>query len=156
MAREQFQNLTEPMYYILLVLAEERHGYDIMKSITEMTDGLVNVGPGTLYPLLSRFQKEDLILQVSEDSRKKTYILTEKGRNLLTEEFNRLKRLVEDGAVIMGGEDLSIKMSGKEKRLPLADETAKPLEEYPEETIESNKIEEKKKKRFRKNEELFF
>lgn len=150
MAREQFQNLTEPMYYILLALAEERHGYDIMKSITEMTEGFVNVGPGTLYPLLSRFQKEDLILQISKDSRKKTYILTEKGRGLLEEEFNRLKRLVEDGVVIIHGDTSSIKMS--EKSLPLADETVKPSEE----AIVSNKIEEKKKKRFRKNEELFF
>lgn len=156
MAREQFQNLTEPMYYILLALAEERHGYDIMKSITEMTEGLVNVGPGTLYPLLSRFQKEDLILQISKDSRKKTYILTEKGRGLLEEEFNRLKRLVEDGSVIMGGDALSVQVPTKERSLPLADDKVKPLEEHIEETIASNKIEEKKKKRFRKNEELFF
>ena len=54
MAREQFQNLTEPMYYILLALIEERHGYEVMRIISDRTKGRVKVGPGTLYALLSR------------------------------------------------------------------------------------------------------
>lgn len=31
MAREQFQTLTEPMYYILMALSEECCGVDIME-----------------------------------------------------------------------------------------------------------------------------
>ena len=34
MAREQFQNLTEPMYYILLSLLKERCGVDIMEAVS--------------------------------------------------------------------------------------------------------------------------
>lgn len=98
MSREQLQNLTEPMYYILLALVEERYGYEIMQLISEKTEGRVAVGPGTLYSLLSRFQKEEIIRPVSDDGRRKTYILTIEGRRLLEEEFNRLKRLVEDGS----------------------------------------------------------
>lgn len=97
MAREQFQTLTEPMYYILLALTEERYGYEIMQIITDRTKGRVVVGPGTLYTLLGRFQKEGIIKQVSDDGRRKTYILTKSGRELLLEEHNRLKMLVEDG-----------------------------------------------------------
>lgn len=100
MAREQLQNLTEPMYYILLSLIEERYGYEIMQIISERTEGRVAVGPGTLYSLLARFQKEEIIRQISNDGRRKTYILTEAGRIVLNEEFNRLKRLVEDGQVL--------------------------------------------------------
>lgn len=101
MAREQLQNLTEPMYYILLALAEERYGYEIMQLISVKTEGRVSVGPGTLYSLLSRFQKEGIIRPVSDDGRRKTYILTIEGRKLLEEEFNRLKKLVEDGSRVL-------------------------------------------------------
>lgn len=58
MAREQFQNLTEPMYYILLSLLEERCGVDIMESVEEISRGRVKVGPGTLYALLARFERK--------------------------------------------------------------------------------------------------
>lgn len=97
MAREQFQNLTEPMYYILLALTEARHGYEVMQIISDRTKGRVSVGPGTLYALLSRFQKEDIIRQISDDGRRKTYVLTRTGRELLEGEYNRLKKLVDDG-----------------------------------------------------------
>lgn len=101
MAREQFQTLTEPMYYILLSLTEERYGYEIMQIILERTKERVKIGPGTLYTLLSRFEKEELIKQVSVDGRRKTYLITENGRKLLMEEYNRLKSLVEDGGRVL-------------------------------------------------------
>lgn len=97
MAREQFQNLTEPMYYILLALLEERHGYEIMQTIEEFTDGRVVVGPGTLYALLGRFQKEGFIILVSEEDRKKTYIISDDGKAILEEEMSRLNLLIKDG-----------------------------------------------------------
>ena len=39
MAREQLKTLTEPMYYILLSLLKENHGYGIMQMVDELTDG---------------------------------------------------------------------------------------------------------------------
>ncbi|MDR7855096.1 PadR family transcriptional regulator [Tissierella sp.] len=101
MAREQLQNLTESMYYILLALTTERHGYEIMQEIEEFTNGRVTVGPGTLYALLGRFEKEGFINLVSEENRKKTYIITQEGRSLLEEEINRLKQLIQDGEGII-------------------------------------------------------
>lgn len=101
MAREQFKNLTEPMYYILLALKEERHGYEIMQIIDEFTNGRVQVGPGTLYNLLSRFQKEGIIRLLSDDGRRKTYKLTRDGEEVLAEELNRLKKMVIDGETIL-------------------------------------------------------
>ncbi|PHV69520.1 PadR family transcriptional regulator [Sporanaerobium hydrogeniformans] len=97
MAREQLKTLTEPMYYILLVLLEEQHGYGIMQKIAELTKGRVVIGAGTLYALLSRFEKEGIIEQVREEERKKIYKLTYKGKILLYEEEERLKKLLEDG-----------------------------------------------------------
>lgn len=94
MAREQLQNLTEPMYYILLSLTQPMHGYEIMQTVSSMTDGRLKLGPGTLYALLTRFEKEEIILLIGDDGRRKTYTLTEKGRALLDREYLRLKDLI--------------------------------------------------------------
>ena len=101
MARERLQTLTEPMYYILLALTEERHGYEIMKTIEEFTEGRIIIGPGTLYALLSRFEEKGFIDLLSFENRKKTYKINEKGRALLDEEIHRLKTLILDGEKIL-------------------------------------------------------
>ncbi|WP_312647324.1 PadR family transcriptional regulator [Aminipila sp.] len=97
MAREQLKTLTEPMYYVLLSLIKENHGYGIMQMISELTEGRVAVGAGTLYALLGRFEKEEIIFQVAEENRRKIYKLTEKGQNILQEELQRLNKMVSDG-----------------------------------------------------------
>ncbi len=70
-ARKQLKNLTEPMYYILLILTTPNHGYGIMQRVEEMTEGHVIIGAGTLYTLLSRFENEGIIKVVSQEDRKK-------------------------------------------------------------------------------------
>jgi DNA-binding PadR family transcriptional regulator len=97
MAREQFQNLTEPMYYILMSLLEEKCGVDIMQAVDEISNGRVKVGPGTLYALLGKFEKENMIRETEVQGRKRSYIITDKGRQVLVEEYRRLITMVEDG-----------------------------------------------------------
>ncbi|MEN1761056.1 MULTISPECIES: PadR family transcriptional regulator [Anoxynatronum] len=97
MAREQFKTLTEPMYYILLTLIEPQHGYSIMQEVDRRTDGRVKIGAGTLYNLLSRFEEEKIIAQVSEENRRKVYTITDKGLDILKDEYHRLVQLVSDG-----------------------------------------------------------
>ena len=48
MSQEQFRNLTEPMYYLLLTLVKPLHGYGIMQEVEERTQGRVKIGAGTL------------------------------------------------------------------------------------------------------------
>ena len=103
MARKQFQTLSEPMYYILLCLTEPLHGYAVMQRIEEMTGGRVTVGPGTLYALVSRFEKEDIVRRVSSEKGKKVYWITDKGKQLLDEELERLESMLCDGAMILRG-----------------------------------------------------
>lgn len=103
MAREQFQNLTEPMYYILLSLLEERCGVDIMERVEEISKGRVKIGPGTLYALLGRFEKERMIKETEVVGRKRSYIITDKGLAILKEEYERLINLIEDGRLFLGG-----------------------------------------------------
>lgn len=103
MPREQFQNLTEPMYYILMSLIEERCGVDIMASVEELSKGRVNIGPGTLYALLGRFEKEGMIRETEVVGRKRSYIITEKGLEILKDEYERLIMLIKDGKSFFGG-----------------------------------------------------
>jgi DNA-binding PadR family transcriptional regulator len=104
MAREQFQNLTEPMYYILMALLKEKCGVDIMDAVEKLSRGRVRVGPGTLYALLGKFEKENMIIETEVQGRKRSYIITEKGRESLLEEYRRLIIMVKDGEEYMGGE----------------------------------------------------
>lgn len=107
MAREQLKTLTEQMYYILLVLIKPQHGYGIMQDIDRMTEGRVKVGAGTLYSLLSRFEEEKIIRQIREENRKKIYIISEKGLEILLSEHQRLKKLVFDGEALLNEERCS-------------------------------------------------
>ncbi len=96
MPREKFQTLTEQMFYILLCLKEECCGMDIMAEVEELTKGRVRVGPGTLYNLLEQFEKGDIIRETKVIGRKRSYILTQKGKEMLKEEYERLRTLATD------------------------------------------------------------
>lgn len=98
MAREQFQTLTEPMYYILLALTEECCGVDIMEKVRQISGGRVRVGPGTLYAMLSKFEENNMIQKTAEEGRRKSYIITDTGRQMLKAEYERLKMMLRDGA----------------------------------------------------------
>ncbi len=98
MAREQLKTLSEPMYYVLLALTKEQHGYAVMQNIKELTAGRVEVGAGTLYALLSRFEKEGIVTQTRELERRKLYCLSSMGAEILTKEYARLNQMVKDGS----------------------------------------------------------
>lgn len=102
MARKKLETLTEQMYYVLLsLLAEPRHGYGIMQHVSRLTQGRVDIGAGTLYALLERFEKEGLITLVEHQEGRKYYTISQQGREVLAAEHKRLRRLVEDGAPLL-------------------------------------------------------
>ena len=96
MAREQFQTVTEPMYYILLALMQECCGVDIMEKVKQISKGRVRVGPGTLYAMLAKFEENGVIRKTAEEGRRKSYIITEQGKDMLREEYRRLITMTED------------------------------------------------------------
>lgn len=97
MAREQLQTLSEPMYYTLLALTEECCGVDIMEKVKEISHGRVIVGPGTLYAMLAKFEEKNIIKLTVSDGRRKSYVITDTGKNELMKEYNRLQTMVSDG-----------------------------------------------------------
>ena len=105
MPRAKFQTLTEQMYYILLCLVTECCGIDIMDKVPAMTDGRVSVGSGTLYNLLEQFLDAGMIRETKAEGRRRSYILTDKGREALDAECERLERQLADYRRILGKED---------------------------------------------------
>ena len=106
MPREKFQALTEQMFYILLCLKDECCGMDIMNRVEQITDGRVRVGPGTLYNLLEQFADADFIWQTKVEGRRRSYILTSRGRSILQDEYDRIQRQAEDYRRLLGEEEL--------------------------------------------------
>jgi DNA-binding PadR family transcriptional regulator len=95
--------MTEAMYYVLLALLHPNHGYQLMNEIEEVSKGRVKMGPGTLYGVLARLQKDNLIIVLNDDGRRKTYSITTDGISALKKEYERLNDMVDDGAIIKEG-----------------------------------------------------
>ncbi len=96
MPRMKFQTLTEQMFYILLCLRQECYGLDILDKIPTMTEHRVKVGSGTLYTLLEQFREEGLIRETKVEGRRRSYLITDQGEELLKREYGRILAQVED------------------------------------------------------------
>ena len=95
------QPLTEGVYYILLALYEPRHGYGIMQFVEEMSSGRVQLGAGTTYGALKNLQDKKWIETLAGEGRKKEYIITSLGKEVVGFEVQRLKELCENGQKII-------------------------------------------------------
>ncbi|MER1985162.1 MAG: PadR family transcriptional regulator [Solibacillus sp.] len=95
--------MTEAMYYVLLTLMRPNHGYQLMQSISDVSRGRLQMGPGTLYGVLARMQKDGLITLASDDGRRKTYAITEAGEQALRIEHRRLQEMLMDSSMLEEG-----------------------------------------------------
>ena len=105
MARAKFHTLTEQMFYTLLCLKEECYGMDILDKVPAMTNNRVTVGSGTLYNLLEQFLDAEMIKETKVEGRKRSYLLTEKGKEMLDAEYARIVAQAQDYRAIFGKED---------------------------------------------------
>ncbi len=99
--------MTEAVYYILLSLKSPAHGYGIIQNISEITNGRLELGAGTLYGAINTLLERGWIKLYSEDKhsrKKKEYILTDQGEAALRHEMQRLQELLENGRKMMAEE----------------------------------------------------
>jgi len=87
--------LREPTYLILTALASgPAHGYGIIKSVDEMSEGRVRLRAGTLYGAIDRLEQDGYVAFVGESSEggppRRYYRLTSAGTSLLRDEAARL------------------------------------------------------------------
>ncbi len=107
--------LTSAQFHILLTLAEgQRHGYGIMQEILRRTEGVTELGPGTLYRSIKQLLDRGLIEEVEGPDEsdpdpgrpRRSYALTGVGRSRAADEARRLADLVEwarESMVVEGG-----------------------------------------------------
>jgi len=92
--------LSESTFFILLALVEPLHGYAVMQKVENLSNGLVTIGPGTLYGAFTILETEKLITKVSEMDRRKTYSLTPKGKIVLLRQIERVEMMLTIGAQV--------------------------------------------------------
>ena len=85
--------MTETGFYILLCLQEANHGYGIVQKVKELTDGEIILTPGTMYGSLSKMEKDGLIQFVRKEEKRKIYVITQLGKEILEIEMKRIERL---------------------------------------------------------------
>ena len=93
--------LTESTFYILLALVEPLHGYGVMQKVETISESTVTIGPGTLYGAFTALEKEGLIKMVKEEERRKSYALTAKGKQVLSEQIRRLEIMNNNGQNVL-------------------------------------------------------
>lgn len=69
---------------------------DILDRVPSMTNGRVNVGSGTLYNLLEQFLDAGMIRETKVEGRRRSYLLTEYGKEILKKEYDRLCAQAQD------------------------------------------------------------
>ena len=96
---KKYLPLTESTFYILTALDTPLHGYAVMQQAEKMSQGTAKIGPGTLYGAFTTLEKEGLIRMVEESGRRKTYQTTDKGREVLGGQMDRLEIMREVGLI---------------------------------------------------------
>jgi transcriptional regulator len=85
--------------------SEERHGYGIARWIEDVTDDVLEVPEGSLYPALRRLESRGLISSrwdISENNRRaRFYALTRAGRKHLQEDASQWMRFSDAVARVL-------------------------------------------------------
>lgn len=96
-----FLPLPQAQFHVLVALTEgEKHGYAIMQAVEQSSDGIVRMGPASLYGTLKRLVQDRLVEESAhrplpdDDQRRRYYRLTGLGRRVCTAEAERLAGLV--------------------------------------------------------------
>ena len=88
--------LSPQVFQILLALSDEpMHGYAVIQDVKDRTDGEILLTPSTLYDALARLVDQQWIKETaSPGPRRRTYVLTVRGRHAIAREARRLSRLI--------------------------------------------------------------
>ncbi len=93
--KKVYMPMTETAFYILFCLQKPNHGYGIVQLVEKMSEGTIKLAPGTMYGSLSKMEKDGVIRFVREEEKRKIYEITSLGKEILTIEMERIKRLYQ-------------------------------------------------------------
>lgn len=112
---KQSEPLTESYFYILMCLYNgANHGYGIMQMTERLSGGRVKIGSGTMYGATGNMLKKGWIAESTDtdsSERRRMYRLTDLGRQVFLEEYNRIsglresaRRIIEDPSAFHAAE----------------------------------------------------
>jgi transcriptional regulator len=110
MARPKSDLLQGTLDLLILktLMIEEMHGWGISQRIQQISEGVLNVNQGSLYPALYRLEEQGWIASEwgsSENNRQaKYYKLTRAGRRQLAEETANWERMAAAISLILAAE----------------------------------------------------
>ncbi|NKB90500.1 MAG: PadR family transcriptional regulator [Acidobacteria bacterium] len=91
--------LTPLTLHVLVALAPgPSHGYAVIKAVREGPTGGMNPGTGTFYSAIRRMEQAEFIREVEApagDTRRRSYEITDLGRDVLDAEVARLQVVLE-------------------------------------------------------------
>jgi DNA-binding PadR family transcriptional regulator len=88
-----------PLYILLALADEDRHGYGIMQEVARQSEGGYKLGPGTLYDNLRKMLDNGMVEETGkqapdDDPRRRYYRLSRFGRTVLKAEIARLEGVI--------------------------------------------------------------
>jgi DNA-binding PadR family transcriptional regulator len=79
---------------LALIAEQERHGYELIKAIEEMTGGDYAPSPGAVYPTLQLLEDEGAIEEAKAEGAKKPFTATQQGRDELDARADEVEGLM--------------------------------------------------------------
>ena len=96
--------LTDSMFLILLTIINPIHGYKIMQKIKDMTDNNIIIGPATMYTTLKKMRAAQWIDEIPSEDGKILYQITNKGRDILINDYRKKQNIVDIAKKELGEE----------------------------------------------------
>lgn len=102
--RELLKGTTEML--VLAVLRDARsHGYELVERLRQRSQGVFELGEGTLYPLLYKLEDKGLISGTWEsgrgERRRRVYRITPRGKKQLSQRSAEWKSLVHGVSLVL-------------------------------------------------------
>ena len=107
----EIQNLSKycnESLILSILLSGKKHGYQLALELEEKSNGLFKFNHGTLYPILHKLEKENLIKgnweQEGPKRKRKYYTLTSKGKKYVSIQIDEWSKFFKHFFDIVGGE----------------------------------------------------
>jgi DNA-binding PadR family transcriptional regulator len=92
-SRRMFDGGELRLVLLKLIADEPRHGYDLIRSIEELTGGAYAPSPGVVYPTLTLLDEMELIEARQAEGAKKLFAITDAGSAHLAEQAELVEAL---------------------------------------------------------------
>ena len=106
--REYKKGYSKPLLLFTLAMMKKSYPIPLTKELRDSTQGQISIVGSNIYPLLSNLEEEKLIVFQKDDSDRKEYLLSEKGKEFVKnlgrtiQEFNKNLLEIIEGILKQG------------------------------------------------------